>query len=470
MTIVSDVQGLLSALKVAQSGDTIQLSAGTYQQLTLSNVNFAGGVRITSVDPGNPAVIDGIVIKNSSGLSFDHLDVLNNKAMFGSISAVGSKNLSFDNLELIGSDARTGNAVFLNSTSNVKVTNTDIHGYENGISHLKSDHLNFSNNTIHNIAVDGIRGGGSSYVTIDSNYFTDFHQIQYAHNDAIQFWTTNTTTTTHDLVITNNTFVRGSGDVLQGIFMNNEKGIAYENVTISGNAMIGGAYHGIMVEKAVNLTIEDNLIVGYKDMVSWIQVKNSTNVTIEDNTATSYIVQNNTNLSNTNNTTIPQPNIGDLSTFNTWGRQQTGGAGDVLTGAGGADAPTSAGLGQLTGTSGPDVFRISSASGPARVIVDFTKAEDVLDLRPLLTALPAGDPVADGWVRFTGDANGTTVWVDTNGGGDKLIAVAKLANFAEELTAGVDWLFADVTSQPYVMPLDDVEGRGFLTAGAWGFA
>jgi hypothetical protein len=465
VTIVSDTLGLLSALKVAQSGDTIQLSAGTYGQLTLNNVNFAGGVRITSVDPGDPAVIDGIVIKNSSGLSFDHLDVLNNKAMFGSISAVGSKNLSFDNLELIGSDARTGNAVFLNSTSNVKVTNTDIHGYENGISHLKSDHLNFSNNTIHNIAVDGIRGGGSSYVTIDSNYFTDFHQIQYAHNDAIQFWTTNTTTTSHDLVITNNTFVRGSGDVLQGIFMNNENGIAYENVTISGNAMIGGAYHGIMVEKAVNLTVEDNLIVGYKDMVSWIQVKNSTNVTIEDNTATSYIVQNNTNISNSNNTTIPQPTIGDLSTFNAWSSAQAAKSGDVAPGT-----PAWTGWGQLTGTSDLDVFRIDSASGRAAVIVDFTKGEDVLDLRPLLTALPAGDPVADGWVRFTVDAMGTTVWVDTNGGGDKFIPVAQLANFAEDLTAGIDWLFADPTSQPYVMPLDDVEGRGFISAGQWSFA
>ena len=60
ITTVSTSAALVSALKVAQAGDTIQLAAGTYSPVSLSNLHFANDVTVTSLDPSHAAVINGL--------------------------------------------------------------------------------------------------------------------------------------------------------------------------------------------------------------------------------------------------------------------------------------------------------------------------------------------------------------------------------------------------------------------------
>jgi Ca2+-binding RTX toxin-like protein len=320
ITNVSSTEALLSALKVAHAGDTIKLAAGSYSYLALTNVKFAGEVTITSADPGKPVLIDGIGINNSSGLKFTNIDIDYTEKLNGSVQVMYSTNVTFDNVELVGNLAggRPGNGMIIRGSDNVTVNNAEIHDFTAGIGHQDSTHVTITNSKFHDLAMDGVRGGGSSWVTVSGNTFTDFHKIQYAHNDAIQFWTSGTTASVHDLVITNNTITQGSGDAVQGIFMNNELGYTYQNVTITGNAIIGPGYHGITVEKADNIKIDGNLVEGYKDLGGWIYVKNSNYVSLQHNVSTSWINDKNTNIITTDNKTIALGAVGDTSVLSYW--------------------------------------------------------------------------------------------------------------------------------------------------------
>lgn len=315
---VSDTNSLWAAIKGAHSGDTIELAAGNYSLLKLYGMN-PGGVTITSADPSHPAVIAGINISSSSGMTFSNLKVTTDPGTGFNLYLGSDQNIAFDHMDLQGLGVAQGsNAAMVRNSSNVSITNSDIHDLGTGINHLNSDHLNFSNNTIHNLESDGIRGGGSSYVTVSGNHFTDFFPTAADHPDAIQFWTTGTTTTTHDLTITNNVYVRGAGTQIQGIFVGNENQIPFENVTITGNAIIGGMYHGISLSYGDHVTVANNLVEGYSDMTSWIMLNNTTNSTEHDNQATTYAGTANLGLVTANDTTIAQGALGDLSTLNHW--------------------------------------------------------------------------------------------------------------------------------------------------------
>jgi hypothetical protein len=321
---VSDTTSLWAAIKGAHSGDTIQLTAGTYSELRLDSANIAGNVTITSADPTHPAVVAGLYITSSSGLTFSNLEVTVDPKTGFAVMLGSDKNMVFDHLNMHGAAVGDGSAIMVRNSTNVAVTNSDIHDLVTGINHLDSSQLNFSNNNLHNIQADGIRGGGSSNVTISGNHFTDFFPKTGDHPDAIQFWTTNTSTASHDLTITNNVFVRGAGQAIQGIFVGNENKIPFQNVTITGNAIIGGMYHGISLSYGDHVTVTNNLVEGYTDMTSWIMLNNTTNSTEHDNTSTSYTGTGNVGLLEGNDQKIAQGAIGDTTTLTNWLSSQGG--------------------------------------------------------------------------------------------------------------------------------------------------
>lgn len=322
ISTVSSSYDLIKALNSAQAGDTIKLAAGTYDYTQVMWYNFSGQVTITSADANNKATIQGLNITGSTGLTFSNLDISVGERTGVAANLTGSSNITFDGVSMhsAAGNVMDGNGVFIRGGSDITVKNSDIGYLEGGISHLNSERLNFSNNTIHNISNDGIRGGGSSYVTIDGNKFTNFFSAQYDHNDAIQFWTANTDAPVHDLTITNNTFVRGAGNAVQGIFMQaGSAEMAWDKVTITGNALSGAAYHGITLDYVKNSVISDNLVQGYKDMQSWIEVRSSVNTTITDNDATSFILDHSgVGLKESDNVFIDQPDVGDLTNWKNW--------------------------------------------------------------------------------------------------------------------------------------------------------
>jgi len=323
MVTVSTAKELSAALKAATGGDTIVLQAGDYTGLTLTGLHFDIPVTITSADPEQLAVLDTLILRDMQGLIFKDLAVKVDSGETG-VAVSGSDNVVFDHLDVYGTAASpTGGGILVRTSDGVSVLNTQFHDLGVGLSHLDSSHLDFSNNTFKDIRADGIHGGGSSNVLIANNTFTDFYRQSGDHPDAIQFWTTNTKTSAHDITITGNLVVRGDGTQMQGIFVTDQSNgkLPYVNLTITGNTVIGSMYHGIAVTYANGSDISDNTVVGYQDMKSWILLKHTTDTTVSGNVTSQLSLDSNTNLTNFDNHIVALTNADDEPYLAQW---QTG--------------------------------------------------------------------------------------------------------------------------------------------------
>ncbi|MDB5427821.1 MAG: hypothetical protein JWR43_1796 [Phenylobacterium sp.] len=448
---VTSSDGLLAALQNAHAGDTIQLAAGNYGSISLAGLHFDGTVTIQSADSANQAVLSGLTVDSSSGLAFNHLDVAMNGPVYG-VTVTNSSNIAFSADKVHNTDGLDeGVGFFIRDSSGVSVTGSEITKVGSGIGQLDNTNLNFSNNNIHDLETDGIFGGGSSNVTVAGNHFTDFHPAVGDHPDAIQFWGSATGAAPSDIVIADNVITRGSGDPIQGIFIENT-----QNLTITGNAMTGTMFNGISLSGSTNALVQDNVVQGDTDMPSRIIARDgSVNVTVTGNSVSSDVVNlqqaggaDNVNFVLGPNTTIPTAAIGDVSLLTTWVTQNGGLAvigttgTDVLTGGSTGDLLVSVGgTDTMTGGAGADVFYFQKAPTVAAQITDFTHGQDTLDLHTLLTAYQGTDPVADQWVKFQTDTTGTTVLVDVDGptGSASFVAVAKLAGVTA--LSSTDWIF-----------------------------
>jgi Ca2+-binding RTX toxin-like protein len=329
-TIVKDSAGLVSALKVAKAGDVIQLQAGTYAPTAITGAKFDGAVTITSQDPTAMAKLTGLMVKDSQGLTFRGLEFVVDAAKPDyQFQILGSKNVNLDALNVHGSlDGNPLNdaaALMIRNSSNVTVTNSEFHELRHGIQHMDSNGLKISDSHFHDIRTDGVRGGGSSNVTIKGNYFTDFHAGEGDHPDAVQFWTTNTKASASNIVVQDNVVLRGNGDPIQGIFFRDQVGVLpFIDVKIVDNLVVGGLFNGISVNGGRDLEISGNVVAGLPDQKSWISLLNSDRVTLAGNKATDYLIDGATNLTRSVDTTIAAPTDGGQALQAAW-LQSSGG-------------------------------------------------------------------------------------------------------------------------------------------------
>lgn len=322
---VRDSAALSAAIKVAHGGDTILLAPGAYSQLTISGKAFAEDLTIRSTNVNAPAQINGLDISSSSGITISNVDFLVGPAgPLYYLNITSSSDITFTGLAVHGSldknPTNDGHAFRIRSSSGVTISGSEFYELNSGIGHLSSDHLTFNNNIFHDIQIDGIAGGGSSVVTIEGNVFRDFYpQGQVGgtgdHADAIQFWTTNTTTSAHDIVVSDNAFIRGDGYYVQGVFFNDEVGtLPFVDLTITGNLVAGGMYNGIRVISGTGVTLLDNIVVGFSDRPSSIVVNKGSDIVVSGNTSTSIAVgavagsTTNVSLSGNTITTLSQDN------------------------------------------------------------------------------------------------------------------------------------------------------------------
>jgi nitrous oxidase accessory protein NosD len=312
MSIITVSTGaeLVSAVKAAQGGDTIQLAAGTYN-VSLENAHFATDVTITSADPNQFAVLNNLHVKAVNGLNFQGLDfTVTGVESNNAVTVEKSQDVHFDNVHVHGSldndPGNDGGGILLRGSSDVSVTHGTFEQLLWGVAHLDSTTVNISDNQLHDLRMDGIRGGGSSYVTISGNHFTNFHPAAGDHSDAIQFWTNGTISAAHDILVENNVFERGAGEVAQGVFMRDEGKLKpYEHVVIRGNLISGGMYNGIVVFGAHDVTIDGNVVQGFSDMKSWIQVSRVDGAVLTNNSANEILTTDTaTNVSNLGSTIL----------------------------------------------------------------------------------------------------------------------------------------------------------------------
>jgi Ca2+-binding RTX toxin-like protein len=311
---VTNTAELQLALKAAQAGDAILLAAGTYSGLSISNLNIAGTVSITSQDLSRPAILKPFTISGSSGLNFSNLEFsADGFTGYNSYIVQNSNNIHFKNLDIHGSQnsdlsksVTTG--FFVRNSSDVSIKDSEFQYFKVGISNATSNNVTYSGNNFHNLRTDGINFSGSSYVQVTNNRFTNFSPNMAGgdHPDAIQFWTAGTKASAHDILISGNTISRGTSKVApQGIFLGDEVGnLPYQKVTISKNTLTGMSYNGIAIARGQNITVDSNTVTPYSDLTSRISILNSATVHLTSNKAGEYILKNNSNLVQSSNSTL----------------------------------------------------------------------------------------------------------------------------------------------------------------------
>ncbi len=309
---VNSTAALVTALSKAKSGDVVKVASGTYSNIAIKNLQIAGNVTITSADANKPAVFTDLLVRGSSGLTFQNLEFSAPAKAALAFQISTSSNIVLDKLNVHGTlngDVNDdGQLMIVRGSKNVIVSNSEFQQAENALSFLDNDGLTVINNSFHDLRVDGVRGGGTSNLLISNNYFTNFYpqmgtkEATGDHPDGIQLWTTNTTASATNITITDNLVVRGDGLPVQGIFFRDQVGnLPFKNVTVSGNTVIGGIANGIGLNGIDGLVATNNEVVAIDGQVSHIMMRGTSNAVLSGNQASSYVLENTTNVTRSDN-------------------------------------------------------------------------------------------------------------------------------------------------------------------------
>lgn len=320
---VNSSQALIGALAKASNGDVIKLAAGTYSNVTLKGLSFTTGVTITSADPLKPAVLTDLMITGSKGIKVQGLELANTKNVDLAFQVQGSSNIVLDNLNVHGAPntaaAMNTRLMMIRSSSNVQVINSEFSNGWHGISMLNNKQVRIEDNYFHDLRTDGVRGGGNSDLIIRANMFTNFHPQPADHPDAIQLWTANTSQSSSNILIDQNVVMRGTGTQIQGIFLRDITGtLPFNNVTVTHNLIEGARGNGIALNGVKGGTVANNVVQGFADAKSGIQMSNSSAVSVANNLSTLFFNALKPIVGTNGNTVIPAVTDNGVAMAATW--------------------------------------------------------------------------------------------------------------------------------------------------------
>jgi hypothetical protein len=259
-------QTLESLIAATRPGKTLVLPPG-----------FKGGGLVRSVAKSPPILVTGdrsvvltdVKLQGASGIVFDGLEFASSGgAGFALAFTAGSNDSGVRNCRVHGPTVGAGNGIQFYGSTGGFVESCEIHDLSGGVIVFQAPRTTVTRNRIHAFSVDGFQAAASSDLRVCGNEFYDSFPAKGAHNDAMQVFTLNTTAPTKNLTFCDNVVRRGAGSVMQGVFLGNEQKIPYENVSITGNLLIGTMYNGIALHLATGSTVSRNTVVGYSDMVS----------------------------------------------------------------------------------------------------------------------------------------------------------------------------------------------------------
>ena len=290
--LVRNADELSARIAQAEAGDTIYLAAGIYDPIIIRNLGELG-ITLASQDADNPAILTGLIMSDTSSVRFSNIifeaDVDDtNVFQFSDTSSLVFSGIVVRGPDNIGSGLEAS-PFMIRSSSDITIVDSEFYNLFHAIKLLEVNGVVISGNDFHDIRTDGIRGGGVSNAVVTGNYFTDFYPIGNDHPDAIQFWSTNQDQPGVNLVISDNLVVRGNGAPTQGVFIRDtHDNMPFENVTVTGNVVLGGLYNGISIDGVIGGEVTNNIVIGYPDQRSWIRVNMDTFFDVSENAATAY--------------------------------------------------------------------------------------------------------------------------------------------------------------------------------------
>ena len=274
---VMNTSELNTAMAQARAGDTILLASGNYGAFSSGN-DYTSAVTIKSANAGAPATFSSVTLNGATGITFDTITFdyrfKAGDALFTTPFTVsGSSNITIRNSIFDGDVASGTNAVdngyaagsglTVSRSNTVTIENNEFKTWYRGLVVDGSSDVNILKNDIHGIRSDGIDFAQVQKVLVENNFIHDFRAAPASddHADMIQVITAGTSQATSDLTIRNNTLDIGQGSWTQSIFMGNEIGIPYRNVSITNNTISNAHLHGITVGDAASLTVSKNILI-----------------------------------------------------------------------------------------------------------------------------------------------------------------------------------------------------------------
>jgi hypothetical protein len=285
---------LQAMLKCDVDGATIALKPGDYGRLDLTDIK---GLTLLSDDPAKPASFEAIDIEGSNRVTLSRL------RFGGGIDGVGyrlqimnSADIAVAELDLSGAPGfgeSVPGGVFVRSSNRVSLKRLKIALVANGIRILDTRQLVVADNIIRDFGSDAIQASAASQLVISGNYISRAHPVPGDHPDGVQVFTLGNQTAASDIVIKDNLIERGSGGLMQGIFVTDEtEKNPFVGLQITNNIVIGSMYHGIMVAGADSGAVRGNLIVPVDGQKNWIMLVKAGPVVLEDNVAQDLIKDN----------------------------------------------------------------------------------------------------------------------------------------------------------------------------------
>lgn len=286
---VDSPHALAEALQNAGPATTIRLAPGDYGSLTMQGLTGRPGAPlvITSADPTRPAQLSALVLRQVADLEVrdllvDYTFSPGDEEYQRVVEAYDSREVTFSGLIIDGDVARgvsdlsdgfpTGQGLIARNMDGFIIENSEVRGFASGIGLLDSQDVTVRANDLHSMRRDGITVAQVSHLLIEGNWIHDFDRSVASgdHPDMIQFWTTNTSEPSSDVLIQDNLLSSGDGAWTQSIFIRNEEvdqgrrsfaDMAYRNLRIENNVIINAHLHGIAVGETDGLVVLNNAVL-----------------------------------------------------------------------------------------------------------------------------------------------------------------------------------------------------------------
>jgi hypothetical protein len=315
--VVDSAQALSNAVgALATRGGTILLKSGTYDHIDIKNIGPSALLRIVASDLANPPLVRRILMVKSRNILIEGIN-------FEPAGDEGKASYLMDIRESEGVilrrnhfQARTDlpelrvRATRLTKVSSVVVEDNTVDGLERGFVFAEATDIKVAHNRFKGITTDGLNFFECIGVSVSQNLFLSFNTDLGQHPDYVQFWTRRAKSPSKNIVIEYNVMLQENGTPVQGVFMDNDDKIPYENVTIRKNLIIQGAPHGITVEMGKNVEISDNLVASssiatYNVAIRALKVESGK---IIGNIATAVVLKDSPGVVSHNNSALPRQN------------------------------------------------------------------------------------------------------------------------------------------------------------------
>jgi len=262
---VSNQGQLDSALRSAGGGDTILLSSGTYDNLTL-NDRFEQKVTIAS-EAGNPAVINQMLLRGAAnielkGLKFDYVPGRSGDNPFW---IEGGRGITLVDIDIEGKASGqygAGVGLRIKNSQDIEILNSEVSNFRNGFAFTNSDNVRVVNNDFRGMSNDSMLLGGMTGMVIQGNDFRAMNSNPAVqHKDMIQFFTGSGSPASRDIVIRDN--VIDNPEHSHAIFFTNpmansgDRGAYYQNIVIENNDIRSAHVHGISINHGDGVTIRN---------------------------------------------------------------------------------------------------------------------------------------------------------------------------------------------------------------------